>query len=114
MVAYRAQIFADATFPWDFTGRVTTGPTFVAGVISTGQFPTWVPYQGSGAPMLSDIGSGIYYPITWLAGLLQIPLTLDLQTDLQVMTIIAGALGTVALLRARSIKWPWAILGGVA
>ncbi|NND01631.1 MAG: hypothetical protein HKN91_02490 [Acidimicrobiia bacterium] len=30
------------------------------------------------------------------------------------MTIIAGALGTVALLRARSIKWPWAILGGVA
>ena len=112
--AYYPQWFRGAVFPWDFLGRMTTGPSYVAASFRNLDWPTWVPYQGSGAPLDTDIGSGVYYPVWWIAGLLHIPLTVTIQAKIQVLHVIFGGLGAHALLRSRGLARRWALIGGVA
>jgi hypothetical protein len=56
----------------------------------------------------------LYFPIWWLFGALRIPLTLRMSTDVQVAHVLFGALGMLALARARQLRWPWALVAALA
>lgn len=105
---FRDNIWGRATFPWDFQGRMTAGPTWVAGSISNGDWPSWNPFQGSGAPMATDIGSGTYYPAHLLAGVLDVALDLRDQTLLQIGHVWLGGLGAFLLARRLGLRNWWA------
>jgi hypothetical protein len=114
VLAYYPQWFQGAVFPWDFLGRMTTGPSYVSAAFRNFDWPTWVPYQGSGAPLDTDILAGGYYPVWWIAGLLHIPLTVTLQAKIQVLHVIFGGLGANAFVRSRGFTRRWALIAGVA
>ena len=113
-LSFRKQLFDTAVFPWDFQGRMSAGPTFVAANISNGNWPSWNPFQGSGEPMATNIGAGLYYPAHWVAGLLDIPLTLRLQAVLQVAHVWGGAVGAWMLARALGLSRQASLLAGTA
>lgn len=107
-------LFDGWTFPWDFLGSYETTPPFVAAAASNWSLPAWMPYVASGFPTAIDPQIGLYYPIWWLFGLLGIPLTLSAQTDVQVFHVLFGALGALALARARRLDWSWALVAATA
>ena len=56
----------------------------------------------------------MYFPIWWLFGLLHVALVFRLTTDMQVVTVLFGALGVLCLARARSLAWRWALVAAAA
>jgi len=113
-LAFAPQVFDGAAFPWDFTGKYTTAPAFVSASIDNGVIPRWAPGTASGVPILEDPGSGAYYPVWWITGLLSMDLTLNFFAKVQVVHIIAGGVGVVALMRARKVGWRWGVLAAMA
>ena len=106
-------VFLGYSFPWDFEGKFTATPPFVASTVGRGTWTEWVPFVGGGTPAASDPQSGLYYPLWWLMGLVRIPLTMGVLTDVQVVHVFVGALGVVALARARNLSWGWAAVAAV-
>jgi hypothetical protein len=43
---------------------------FIGNSLRNGVFPLWMPYQEAGLPLIADPQSGLWYPITWVTGLL--------------------------------------------
>lgn len=108
------QMFDGATFPWDFQGKYTTGPAHVSAALSQGIVPTWVSNVGAGMPIFEDPGSGVYYPLWWITGVLSIPLTYNLMAQIQVLHVILGGVGMIAFLRSRQHPWVWSVGGATA
>ena len=114
LVVFVRQVFEGWSFPWDFGGAYSASPAFVGASIGHGHFLTWSPYVASGFPVGIDVQSGLYYPVWWLLGLLRVPLTLGVVTDVQVAHVLFGALGVLALARVRRLAWPWAMVAALA
>ncbi len=106
-------IFLGYSFPWDFEGKFTSTPPFVASTVGRGNWTEWAPFVGGGTPIAADPQTGLYYPVWWLMGLIRIPLTMGVLTDVQVVHVLVGALGVVALARARQLSWGWALVAAV-
>jgi len=106
-------VFLGYSFPWDFEGKFTASPPFVASTVGRGNWTEWAPFVGGGTPFASDPQSGLYYPLWWVMGLVRIPLTMGVLTDVQVVHVFVGALGVVALARARKLSWGWAAVAAV-
>jgi hypothetical protein len=113
LIVFARHVFAGWTFPWDFLGTYTATPPFVGATVGTGHFISWTPFVASGFPVAVDPQAELYYPIWWLFGLLRVPLTLTAVTDVQVAHVLFGALGMLALARARRVGWPWALAAAV-
>lgn len=102
------------TFPWDFLDIYTASPAFVATTAGRGHWTEWVPFVGGGSSLAVDPQSGLYFPLWWLLGAAQVPLTLSTLTTIQVLHVGVGALGVASLARSRNVPDPWALLAGVA
>jgi hypothetical protein len=111
---FRHQVFGGWSFPWDFESTPTTTPAFVADTFGRGNPLSWTPFVASGFPPAVDPQAGVYFPIWWLFGLFRIALVLRLTTDMQVVTVMFGALGVLCLARARSLTWRWALVAATA
>ena len=109
---FHLQLFDGWSFPWDFLG--TTEPAFIAATIGRGHPLFWSPFVASGFPVAVDPQAGLYFPGWWALGILRIPGTLQVLTTVQVLHVLFGAVGMLALARARRLEWPWATLAGVA
>ena len=112
--AFSPWVFCGAIAPWDFLGVSATAPVFTAQSIAAGNWPTWTSFVAGGLPMTSDTGGELFFPLWWIAGLVDLDLTVNTLAHIQVLFVFGGALGYVALLRARSIDWRWALLAGTA
>ncbi|HEY2180656.1 MAG TPA: hypothetical protein VGH09_03190 [Solirubrobacteraceae bacterium] len=108
------QLFDHWTFTWDFLGAYTTTPAFVAASVSGGHLFSWSSYVASGFPTAVDPQAGMYFPGWWALGTLGIPATLRVLTVVQVAHVLFGAVGVLALARARRLSWSWATLAAVA
>jgi hypothetical protein len=113
LVFYR-QLFQYWTFPWDFLGTYSTTPAYVAATVGHGHFLSWSPFVASGFPVSVNPQAELYFPGWWLAGILNIPLTLGAVTDVQVVHVLFGSIGMLALARARKLGWPWALAAAMA
>jgi hypothetical protein len=114
VVVFERQLFEGWTFPWDFLGPYTTTPAFVAATIGHGHPLAWSPYVASGFPVDVSPQAGVYYPLWWLLGALRVPLTLQVLTTVQIAHVTFGAVGVLALARARRLAWPWATAAATA
>ncbi len=106
-------LFLHWSFPWDFQGKFTASPAYVASTIGRGHWTEWVPFEGGGTSIAVDLQTGLYYPLWWLLGGLHVPLTLRVLTAIQVAHIWFGAVGVLALARARGLQWRWALVAAV-
>jgi hypothetical protein len=106
-------LFLHWSFPWDFQGKFTASPAYVASTIGRGNWTEWVPFEGGGTSIAVDLQTGLYYPLWWLLGALHIPLTLRVLTGIQVAHIWFGAVGVLALARGRGLTWRWALVAAL-
>jgi len=113
-LAFFPWVFCGQIAPWDFLGVSATAPVFVAQSIAAGNWPTWTSFVAGGLPITSNSGAELFFPLWWIAGLLDLDLTVNTLARLQVLFVFIGALGYVALFRARMVGWRWAVLAGVA
>lgn len=111
---FHLQLFDGWSFPWDFLDGGTAEPAFVAATIGRGHPLFWSPFVASGFPVATDPQAGMYFLGWWALGVLRIPATLQVLITVQVLHVLLGAVGMMALARARRLKWPWATLAGVA
>jgi hypothetical protein len=111
---FRQQLFDHWTFPWDFVGGYSATPAFVAASIGRGNFLSWSPFVASGFPVDIDPQSGLYFPGWWILGALHVPLTLRAVTTVQIVHVLFGSFGVLALARARKLDWLWATVAAVA
>ena len=111
---FREQLFDGWSFPWDFLGSYSTTPAFVASTLGRGHPLAWSPFVASGFPADIDLQAGVYFPLWWVLGALQVPLTLGVLTAVQVGHVLFGAIGVTLLARARRLGWTWATLAGIA
>jgi hypothetical protein len=102
------------TFPFDFQKTYHAVPFFWTTAVSAGIFPTWVPYQGVGSPLLMNLQSGIFYPPLWTFPALHLTYSLHAATVLQALHVGLGALGMSWLARVRGLPWRYALLAGAA
>jgi hypothetical protein len=114
MLVFEQYLFSRWTFQWDFLGAYTTTPAFVAASIGSGHILSWSPFVASGFPVGADPQAGMFFPGWWLLGGLGIPATLRVLTAVQVAHVLFGAVGVLALARARRLRWSWATLAAVA
>ncbi len=114
VAVFEKQLLGHWTFPWDFVGSYTTSPAFVAASVSDGHLLSWSPFVASGFPVDIDPQAGVYFPGWWLLGGLGIPATLRVLTTVQVAHVLFGAVGVLALARARRLEWSWAALAALA
>jgi hypothetical protein len=108
MGVFARHLFGHWTFQWDFLGSYSTAPAFVGATIGTGHPLSWSPFVASGFPVDVDPQAGIYFPVWWVFGAIGVPLNLTAVTAIQVAHVFFGAVGVLALARARRIAWPWA------
>ncbi len=113
-IAFAPQLFNDAVFPWDFLGGASTAPPFVAESIGEGRWPTWSNFVGSGQSLPLDPQSGLYYPLWWVLGLLDIPLSVTFLAKIHVAHVAVGAMGVALLARARKVPAAYLPLVAVA
>ncbi|HST56309.1 MAG TPA: hypothetical protein VLJ42_10530 [Solirubrobacteraceae bacterium] len=114
VLVFEQYLFSRWTFRWDFLGAYTTTPAFVAASIGSGHILSWSPFVASGFPVGIDPQAGLYYPGWWLLGGLGIPATLRVLTAVQIAHVLFGAVGVLALARARRLGWSWATLAATA
>jgi hypothetical protein len=110
---FAQHLFGHWTFPWDFEGAYSTSPAFVAATIGSGHPIWWLPFAASGFPVDVDPQAGVFYPVWWIFGVLGVPLNLTAVVDVQVAHVFFGAVGVLALARARRLGWPWATAAAV-
>jgi hypothetical protein len=111
---FSRQLFDHWTFPWDFLGTYSTTPAFVAATVGHLHPLTWSPFVASGFPVDVDAQAGFYFPGWWVLGAINVPATLRVLTAVQVAHVLFAGAGALALGRARSMRWSWALLAGVA
>ena len=114
LFAFFPWAFCGRIAPWDFQGVSAVGPVFVSESIASGNWPTWSSFVGGGIPLSSFLGAELFFPLWWVTGILDFPLTLNTLAKIQILFVVGGSLGYVALFRARSIGWRWAFAAGVA
>ncbi|HTW42740.1 MAG TPA: hypothetical protein VMD79_10545 [Solirubrobacteraceae bacterium] len=114
VLVFFQQLFEHWTFPWDFVGAYTTTPAFVAASAAGGHLLSWSPFVASGFPVDVDPQAGVYFPGWWLLGGLDIPATLRVLTAVQVVHVLFGSVGMLALARVRRLAWSWAALAALA
>ena len=107
------QLFSGWTFPYDFLGPYSSTPGFVAATIGRLNPVSFMPFVASGFPVAVDPQSGLYFPVWWVLGFLRVPVTVGVVTGVQVAHVLFGALGVLALARARRLPWQWAALAAV-
>jgi hypothetical protein len=112
--AFAPWVFCGRVAPWDFQGVSATGPVFSAASIASGNWPTWTTFVAGGIPLSSFLGAELFFPLWWVAGLFDLTLTLSMLAKIQVLFVVGGSLGYVALLRAQNIAWRWALVAGTA
>lgn len=111
---FARQLFDHWSFPWDFLGTYTTTPAFVAATVGRAHPLSWSPFVASGFPVDVDPQAGFYFPGWWALGALGVSATLRVLTAIQVLHVLLGSVGVLALARVRRLEWPWATLAAVA
>lgn len=103
-----------ATFPWDFVGGYHT-QSF--GWFDNGSVfapPAWFPWGEMGFPSFLALQSGAWYAPLALLDAVGVVYTIHVATMVQVLHVLAGALGVYALLRQSGCSRGVALLGGIA
>ena len=107
------EIFFHWSFPWDFLGKYSASPAWVASTVGRGQWSEWIPFEAGGTSLAIDLQAGLYYPLWWLLGALHITPTLHVLTLIQIAHVWFGALGVLMLARARHLSWRWSLVAAV-
>lgn len=104
----------ELTFPWDFVGGYHAQ---AFSWYADGSFfhpPNWFPWGDLGFPAYWALQSGaFYFPLALLDALNQ-PYTIEAATILQVLHVLAGALGMYVLLRRLHFSPALSLIGGLA
>ena len=95
-------------------GKYTSGPAFISTLARTRQWTEWVPFAGGGVPISVDTQTGLYFPIWWALGVLNVPPTVATFTYVQLLHIIGGSLGLFALARSRRVTLGASLIACVA
>src|SRR5260370_6678933 len=85
---FSRHLFLGYTFPWDFQGKFTASPPFIASTVGRGTWTEWTQLVGGGTSIAIDPQSGLYYPLWWVLGLVRIPLTMTTLIDVQVVHVL--------------------------
>jgi hypothetical protein len=107
---YRKRAF----IPWDFPLTYFAIPFYWQGIIRSGHFPQWIPFQAFGYPLQMNLQASFYYPPFWSFPLMGITYSLHAAIVFQVLHILAGALGASWLARRRDLSYPASLLVGFA
>jgi hypothetical protein len=100
--------------PWDFGKTYHAVPFFWTTAAGSGTFPTWVPFQGPGAPLAMNLQSGLFYPPLWIFPALGLTYSLHAAIVFQLLHVLFGACGMSALARTRGLDWRTTALAGAA
>lgn len=108
------QLFGQSVFPWDFSLTYHAIPNYWLTSLQAGQFPSWVPFQGMGYPLLMNMQSGLFYPPNYIFYVFNIPYTLHAAVVFQVMHVFFAGLGAYVLLRKSGHDVLASVIGSVA
>lgn len=114
IAVFHRQLFDGFTFPSDFLSVYSHAPAFVADTFGRGHGVLWDPFVASGFPVAVNIQAELYFPVWWLFGILHVPVTLAVVTDVQVAHVFLAAVGVLLLARARRLPCMWALLAAIA
>jgi hypothetical protein len=114
VVLSRHHLLGHTTFPWDFIGKESTSPAFVAALFEARMWSDWVPFQDGGSSLAADPLGGLYFPLWWVLGLAGVAVTLKVATVVQVAAVLAAGFGATALARSHSLPWRWSAYCGLA
>lgn len=110
---FQAHYSGELIFPWDFLG----GYHFQSfGWFSQGSWlypPTWFPWSGIGFPSALAVQAGGWYLPLGVLGALNVPYTFNVAAIVQVLHVLAGAVGCYLLLRRLGLEPAFALLGAV-
>ncbi len=70
VVAYYPVLFAVYHVKYDFFDQNYPFRYFIGQCLQNGVFPLWMPYQYCGYPIMADPQGGVWYPVSWITGLL--------------------------------------------
>ena len=114
VVLFARFVIKQRYFPGDFSYAYHANSVFFTSAMRHGVFPEWVPYQSCGYPSALNLQSGYYYPPYVLAGWLGVPLSLTLNSLLQVLHVYFAAVGCFFLLRYQCGGHLVPLIGGLA
>ena len=83
---------------------------FIKSSVDSGVFPLWNPYVSVGAPLVGELGLGLFYPLNWLTFFMPVPSALVL---IQFLTVLIAVVGMWAYLRYLAVAVPGRVLGSV-
>lgn len=106
-------LFLGYTFPYDFLAT-SRWAVFLTSTLSTEHFTEWIPFAGGGFPLPYNALSGLYFPVWWVMGALEIPATVTALSVIQAAHVFLGAAGTFALARSLGLERPWALVAACA
>ncbi len=92
LAAYWPIAFGVHAMKWDIMDQALPWRYFIGDALRHGNFPAWNPFLGLGYPAFADPQSGVWYPVSWLLGLLfgYNAYTIELEWFLHILLAAAG------------------------
>ncbi len=112
LLAYWQLATGAATMKWDIMDQAFPWRYFTGEALRHGVLPFWNPYLGHGYPAHADPQSGVWYPFTWIFGLLLGYNALAIQWEWLIHIFIAGA-GMYFLARTLKLGKPASLLAAL-
>ena len=106
--------FLGYIFRLDFARAYYAKTAFITTAIDLGHFPTWVPFQNMGFPLIVNIQNGLYYPFFLIFPLFDIQYTLNASAIFHILHIFAGSVGLFLFLNLVFKSSRYAFVGAVA
>lgn len=113
ILIFNKHYFYDVGIPWDFVETYAALPYFWIESLKNGVTPSWIPFQGMGYPLYSQLQSGYLYPPNWLFVIFDISYTIHNAVIMHGIHILFGSLGAVFLSKLLGLNWREALLSGV-
>ncbi|HVL50099.1 MAG TPA: hypothetical protein VM754_01180, partial [Actinomycetota bacterium] len=113
LAIYWRHLFGGYGFPHDY--RATSRwPVFITNTLTGGHFTEWIPFAGGGQPLPYNAASGMYFPVWWVLGALNVPTTLPVVNFVQAAHVFLGGAGVFVLGRTLGLGRRWALFAGLA
>jgi len=108
------QVFGQSVFPWDFSLTYHAIPNYWLTSLQLGRFPSWIPFQGMGYPLLMNMQAGLFYPPNYFFYIFNVPYTLHAAVVFQVVHVFFAGVGAYVLLRKSGHDVVTSAVGSVA
>lgn len=111
---FHSQWSGKTSFPYDFPMAYYAMTGYWISSLQSGEFPQWIPYEAMGYPASMNPQLGIFYPPFWIFVLFRISYTLHAASIFQILHVVLGSTGILALASRLFKSLSVALCGAVA